>query len=651
MRITLLALLLGLLLPATVWAHGGSFRGPNGGVPPGLRAPGDPEPPPPPPTPPGEPGDVDTPRGGPNGPESGHETPNGTTPPPTPQPPPGPGPKTGKTSNSITFDSWRFWWAYNNDDILNLKSRKIGISTSSPLFHGQGDAGNFTDAMRPTRDAIVKRIIPALQRSLNRARDHQDIHGGALIALGKVGTTEFLPLFDAAAHNRHRTDKDVPVKLGLQATESAVLALGMLPDVPEARLPEIRAICLKIIRDDEMRSRERAWAAVNLGLQRDAGAVKPLLELLDAKYTGEAKRNVPAGILVALGLIGDPLALPALERGFQDRRLDDRVRSFYGYAIGKLASAGSVEMLARQLSSRRTGRILKRSIAIALGTCAATAKPETQELAVRALQSFLRKSGGDRAGEYFSLIALSRIGNETAIETLLDYLAKGKLQQKHFAALGLGTWVRYREQAGNPVEDETLDTIRKGLRRFFAKNRDTEARAAAMIARGLVRDATALDDLVDIVSKRGDAKLRGPCCVAIGLMGRQHVSAREKEALFGALRNRSDIELRRDAATALGLLQDARTVDVLIEELEKSKSFTVQGQLILAIGTIGDEKAIDPLIEILDNTSRPEALRAMAAVGLGMIGDTQLIPRLARMSKDYNYRASVADLDELLFIL
>ena len=57
------------------------------------------------------------------------------------------------------------------------------------------------------------------------------------------------------------------------------------------------------------------------------------------------------------------------------------------------------------------------------------------------------------------------------------------------------------------------------------------------------------------------------------------------------------------------------------------------------------------LIEILDNTSRPDATRAMAAVGLGMIGDLLEVPRLSRLSKDYNYRASVADLDELLYIL
>ena len=61
--------------------------------------------------------------------------------------------------------------------------------------------------------------------------------------------------------------------------------------------------------------------------------------------------------------------------------------------------------------------------------------------------------------------------------------------------------------------------------------------------------------------------------------------------------------------------------------------------------------AIDPLVEILDNTSQPAQTRAMAAVGLGMIGDLRAIPALSRVSKNYNYRASVADLDELLFIL
>ena len=48
MRRNLFALIIGaLVLATTAWGHGGTFRGPNGGVPPGLREPSDPEPPPP----------------------------------------------------------------------------------------------------------------------------------------------------------------------------------------------------------------------------------------------------------------------------------------------------------------------------------------------------------------------------------------------------------------------------------------------------------------------------------------------------------------------------------------------------------------------------------------------------------------------------
>ena len=94
-----------------------------------------------------------------------------------------------------------------------------------------------------------------------------------------------------------------------------------------------------------------------------------------------------------------------------------------------------------------------------------------------------------------------------------------------------------------------------------------------------------------------------------------------------------------------------QTVVEMQKELKRAKSFAVQGQLITAIGTIGDHTAIDPLIDILDNTSRPAAARAMAAVGLGMIGDLLPLSKLSRLSENYNYRASVEDLDELLFIL
>jgi len=187
------------------------------------------------------------------------------------------------------------------------------------------------------------------------------------------------------------------------------------------------------------------------------------------------------------------------------------------------------------------------------------------------------------------------------------------------------------------------------LAKLSDKYKDADTKAAFMLSRGLVRDTTATEEMVTIASSNGDPTLRGFCCVALGLMG--DAGDQVKDALKIALNERKSPDLRRDAATGLGLLRDADVVKLLLDLLQQAQSFAVQGQLITAIGTIGDHTAIEPLIRILDDRTQNTATRAMAAVGLGMIGDLRELPPLARLSQNYNYRASVPDLDELLFIL
>ena len=301
------------------FAHGGSFRGPNGGIPPNIREPSDPEPPPPPPTDPGGPSDTTTPGGrGPVTPEDdGHTTPDGTQPPGPTQPTTGGAqPKGPKSGSSLTLDSWRFWWGYNNDRILNLKSHihSKNVSSASPLHYtSRQDENNRVNVRRPTMRAIDSKIIPALMRSLNRPKDHEDIHGGALVALGKIGTPDAIAIFEKSANNRWTTKNGTRLKFGYQAVESAVLGLGLLPELSEQKLAETRRVLLDILDNDEMRSRERAWAAVSLGLQRDKQALQPLWERLTYEYTGKDKVNVPAGILCGIGLMGDDSIRPELE--------------------------------------------------------------------------------------------------------------------------------------------------------------------------------------------------------------------------------------------------------------------------------------------------------------------------------------------------
>jgi HEAT repeat protein len=661
------AIVLSLVIGAGVaGGHGGQFRGPSGGVPPGLREPFDAEPPPPPPSDPPDPDRPITPGENPEVPITPPEHGDGPEtggPPPDVRPPRPDVRRKGPNTGSLTFESWRFWWAYNNDDIISVRSdRTSGGQTSNPLhFTSRSDATNRRPVRRAARRTVESTILPALRDAIDRPGEHEDVHGGALIALAKCGRASHVPLFDAVLKGVYRNRKDRPVRFGLQATESAALAPGLLPDLDAPGHIAVRRLCLETIRDDRLRTRERAWAAIALGLQRDREAVQPLVELLDRRHD-YPDDNVPAAILAALGLIGDEAVLDDLLSGFLHGKLygrdvgsNDRLRAFAGYAIAKIGDPCALPEILKVLRSRSRGHIVKRSAAIAAGVLGARADAAGRKEAVAALLRYLRTARGDPSGQNFAIIALSQIGTEKALRHLLELAENGRYGQRPFAALGLGTHVFYRRRAaeegrGEPMDPELEHRIRDKLATLSDRVKDSDTRAAMMLARGLVRDRSALDELVRIVSKKSAApELRAHCCVALGLLG--DARAEVKDALRLALRERTSMDLRRSAATGLGLLRDAGFVDLLLDQLERAKSFAVQGQVITAIGTIGDVRAVPALARLLEDQGQPAATRAMAAVGLGMIGDVRAVPALARLSKDYNYRASVRDLDELLYIL
>lgn len=647
-----------LLVPLPVaLGHGGQFRGPNGGVPPGQREPNDPEPPPPPPSDPPAPGGPDSggpDPGGPSTPQPGHgqETPGGG-PQPVPPTPPG-GARGGRATRPLGYESWRFWWAYNNDEILNLRPPDLGVMTeSNPFAAGKGDRDNRRNARRATQREILKSVLPALLGCIDRKSEHEDVHGGALIAVAKLGSAKLIALFEAVIWNRYVNQRGERIDFGLQARESAVLALGLLPDLDDGARAEVRRILLAAVADDALRTRERTWAAVALGLRRDTDAANPLLELLPLRYPDD---NVPCGIVAGLGLIGDGRARPALEKillegRLHGRDLPPRVRSCACFALGKLGDPAALPAVLKVLGSRRTGALVQRSAALAAGALGENAPPDARAEAVDTLLKAVRRASVDATTRNFALISLGRIGTEAALLALLDEAENGPHDARAFAALGLSTRIWYADHAAREP-----DGVDPGLRRrivlkladLAARIRDTETRAAFLLARGLVKDANARDELVEIVTRPGDATLRGFACVALGLLG--DACPEVKDALYVALAERTNVDLRRDAATGLGLLRDAATVSHLLDQLRDASSFVVQGQLVTAIGTIGDRRALAPLVSLLEDTKQPAQVRALAAVGLGLIGDALPLPALARLSRDYNYRASVPDLDELLYI-
>jgi len=527
----------------------------------------------------------------------------------------------------LSFESWRFWWAYNNDGI--------------------GGRASLRTPLDPRARAA---LLSPLLRSLGRPDDHEDIHAGALVALGRIGAVEHAPLFRDAALDELRGRGGRRIHLGLQASEAGVLALGLLP-VSAGGGEFIDGALAEIVGSERLRSRERVWGAVGLGLRRDRQAIKTLRRLLAMEPGNE---DLTAGLLCGLGLIGDPAVVPDLNAAFESgvlcgRQTSDTVRAFVGYAIAKLADARSLAAAARVTATSAAGPLARRSAVIALGTCCATASDSQRAEAVHALERFVAAGPGDPSERHFAIIALGRIGTEPALRHLIALTRDGVGCQPEFACLGLATHVFDADRRGG-MDPKLREEIVAALREGTLVHKAPEPRAAFLLGLGLVKHRDSVAELAVAATKGGtDPLLRGGACVALGLIG--EASPRVMEALTLALRETSSVDLRIDAATAIGMLRDASALPMLLDMFGRTRAFSVQAAIVRAIGMIGDASAIAPLAAVLDDTAASEQSRALAAAGLGLLGDPGPTPALGRVAKDYNYRASVPDLDELLFTL
>lgn len=85
--------------------------------------------------------------------------------------------------------------------------------------------------------------------------------------------------------------------------------------------------------------------------------------------------------------------------------------------------------------------------------------------------------------------------------------------------------------------------------------------------------------------------------------------------------------MRREAASALGRLDDPRSVDALVHQIQEHPDL-IDEEVFDSLGRLGDSAAIDALVSHLDSP-RP-LLRRAAARALGRIGGPEVVPHLER---------------------
>lgn len=184
------------------------------------------------------------------------------------------------------------------------------------------------------------------------------------------------------------------------------------------------------------------------------------------------------------------------------------------------------------------------------------------------------------------------------------------------------------------------------------KDKDPKVRAHAAQVLGEIRDARAVDPLINLL-KDEKAIVRSQAAASLG----QIKDPKAVEPLIGSLKD-SDPSVRRWSIWALGELNDAKAVKPLLElmkedafrsdaiavlskmsdafdfltEALKDNDHRIRVQAALALGVLKDPRAADPLIEALKD--QDALVRSQAAASLGLIRDTKAVESLIQSLKD-----------------
>jgi HEAT repeat protein len=671
-----------LLLQDISVGHGGTYRGPGDTVPPGGGGGG---------------GGGGPSSPGPSGPSTGG-----------PAGPSGPGPATGGPStggaagrgagpitggqgSGADLTTWEFWWGFNKDPYLNLKSRvHAGVVSGGgeDFFMGGGTSDKQKNALKPNEETVRTKVVPALKEALEKERSN-DIVTGALIALGKIGdirseegTSEFEPaIAKFLKDSNQEIAETAAVALGILANEASVKTLKDLAlDTPEGR---------KLVDSNEVKYRTRAFAAYGLGLigyttgknEVRQEIARTLIDILQKPET--STRDVKVAALVALGLVpidvdtsesadsqtehsaSRQTQIKYIRRFFQDQNNHQLIRAHAPTALARLLQSrkgaledsipadvkeGIAKSFLDAINKNSKEKIeVQQSCVLALGQIGDTDNDKVDADIRKALRA-VPNDFSDIQAKNFAMIAVAQVGgrpgkaegNEEGQKEcrnfLLETLTKGKGGLKPWAGIAVGVMERaIADHQGLPNA-----TARQELRDQLKGAGSPDQVGAFSIGLGICEDLESKPLLEEKLDKTSEANARGYVAVGLGLINAT-TSIKKIQDIVKESKYKPD--LLKQAAIGLGLLGDKELVPELVKMLEDAKGLSSQAAIASALGFIGDSRSIDPLVAMLKRKDGlTDSARGFAAVALGIVADKELFPWNSKISTNINYRANTPTL-------
>jgi len=441
--------------------------------------------------------------------------------------------------------------------------------------------------------------------------------GGLVLRLVAILSLAFLSILISSSASADNIDTYI---YNLQDRDRAtrIAAAEALGD-----LKDYRAIDPLIQSLEEKDQEVQAEAAKALGKIGEPKAVDPLIRLIEHSGAGSSSLDYYPQIeaIKALGDIGDPKAVNFLATnrygpssvGYRDPR------EYAEDALVKIGGPGVEELI--MILQPEKNEFYTQSVIRILGTIG-------DPRAVEALIPKLTSTGAnDRKIKEETVIALRKIGDRKAVDSLIQALRDSEIQRE--VTVTLGDWreikaiyplIELLKKRDSPYADITSEALVKIgepaviplIQTLDSREGNNQRRVAEIL--GNIGDVRAVDSLIQVLNT-GDYVVQRSAAEALGKIR----DVRAVDPLIQSLENK-DRDVRAKAAFSLGNLRDARATDPLIRTLNEDKAANARANAAIALGEIGDRKAEFALVQAMeydkDSSVKEAAKRALQKMGL-----------------------------------
>jgi|GEM_PF-1234517 len=499
-------------------------------------------------------------------------------------------------TGGVPVEDWWQWWELNKSAWLppgRLNEQKpAGQDRLSPLD-------------TPPQElcaSVTADLLPRL-RTLLRDEDAA-VRAASAVALGRLGgdaaVPDLLPLLQDSV---------------LSVREAAILALGATGgmDGAHALLALAQDGALDEAGSQAVCASARPLAIVALGIARRRGLsasvdafVVPFLE-----ERGDETHDVREATLLGLDLARSPMAAPCATSMLAGT-LDEP--SLACRAIEVLGGSGDPAHLPALLH-RAGARDLepRRAACLALGGF-------SDPLLAAALQTSFEVEKEPLA-RGFLMLSLGAQEGVAARDFLVRTAADGPVECRPWAALGMGLLAR---RSGDTA-------ARDALRHELPKA--GESQGAWVLACGLARDAQAASELVRLLQRSANPRVRHFAALALAMTGAPDAG----DVLADRFARETSPLARVGLAQGLGVLGRPQDAELLLAELRELRAPALAAQVAAALGFHGSRKAVEGLAALVADPDASSLARAAAVDALGLLLDRHEPLLLAEVARGRSF--------------